>query len=160
MEIHLRGTLCGRNSGISCHPVEHFKPRYQEPQVTVFLCRDALVPPLSGLTERVSLFFFLRESCDTQAFSPLPSLHPKDCGKMPPSSGPGIHTRVKRQKVSNPKHITIITVKSPLERNSLPHHLWKLPQLLLILYSFGLTVDLLQFELGHFLSLTWSLTCS
>lgn len=156
MDIHLRENLCLRNSGRNCHPVEHFKLSCRRAQVTVCVCRDSVVPPLSGLSGRVSLFFFLTESCYVQALLPhLPSLHPKDYGKMPlPRTK--VHVAIKKKSATQNTCDNLSAVTAAEQQ--LPQRLWTLPQL--VFYLIDLPVALLQFQLGHLLSLPWSFTCS
>lgn len=104
MDIHLRETLCLRNSGRNCPLVEHFKPRFHKrPQVTVFLCRDSVVPPVTNYLEEFPTFLPNRILLCVDISTPVPQLSPRRlCGKMPlPRTK--VHVAMKKRKSQQPK---------------------------------------------------------
>ena len=121
MDIDLRETLCLRNSGRNCHPVDHFKPRYRRaPYDHVFVQRLCGAHSSWTIWKSLPLFLCKRILLCVGISTPPPQLSPKRLWKdaSPQDQGPCCYEKSK--KVSNPKHIVIIIVQSLLQTNNFP----------------------------------------
>lgn len=67
--------------------------------------------PSYWITQKSSSIFLPNKTLSCVGISPTSHPHPYNYRKRTLSPGPGVHPGVKRPKVSNPKHIMIITLQ-------------------------------------------------
>lgn len=136
MDIHLRETLCLRNSGRNCHPVEHFKLRYRRaPYDHVFVQRLCGAPSSWTIQKSLPLFIPNRILLCVGISTPPPQLSPKRLWKDDSHQDQGPCCYEKSKKSQQPKthcnnHSAVTTADQQL-----PQHLWMPPQLLFQLIS-------------------------
>lgn len=123
MEIHFCETLCGKNLGRSCHPVELFW--YHQSPKWLFLQETLWCILLVDYPKELPYFSSWDNPVTRRHFPHLPPtpIHLWENDSIPKT---GVHPAMKRTKVSDLKPVVIITMQLLLERTSFPQDLWEL----------------------------------